>query len=161
MPRGRPPKPTALKELEGNPGKRKLNKSEPKPQTMLDIEPPKFLSKAAKPVWKFYAGKMAYGVLTAVDTAMFASWCEGEALRQAMQTALENEPLMVAGYKPGQMVANPLISKIADQTRLLVTLASKLGFDPISRQAMHVQQQDSSNALPPDVDDFGIEHVRH
>ncbi len=28
---GRKPKPTALKELEGNPGKRKLNKKEPIP----------------------------------------------------------------------------------------------------------------------------------
>ena len=28
---GRKPKPTAIKELEGNPGKRKLNKHEPKP----------------------------------------------------------------------------------------------------------------------------------
>lgn len=29
--RGRKPKPTALKELEGNPGKRTLNDKEPKP----------------------------------------------------------------------------------------------------------------------------------
>ena len=29
---GRKPKPTAIKELEGNPGKRKLNKKEPKPE---------------------------------------------------------------------------------------------------------------------------------
>ena len=28
---GRKPKPTAIKELEGNPGKRKLNNKEPKP----------------------------------------------------------------------------------------------------------------------------------
>ena len=28
---GRKPKPTAMKELEGNPGKRKLNKKEPMP----------------------------------------------------------------------------------------------------------------------------------
>ncbi len=158
MPAGRPRKPTAIKEADGNPGKRKLNKSEPKPQTMLDIEPPKFLSKAAKPVWKFYAGKMTFGVLTAVDTGVFAAWCEAEAIRQALQNALDGQPLMATG-STGQMIVNPLVRQIADQSRLLVTLASKLGFDPISRQAMHVQPD--SGALPSDVDDFGIEHVRH
>ena len=30
--RGRKPKPTAIKELEGNPGKRPLNANEPKPE---------------------------------------------------------------------------------------------------------------------------------
>ncbi|MEQ8198694.1 MAG: phage terminase small subunit P27 family, partial [Clostridiaceae bacterium] len=30
--RGRKPKPTAIKVLEGNPGKRPLNKNEPKPE---------------------------------------------------------------------------------------------------------------------------------
>ena len=32
--RGRKPKPTAMKELEGNPGKHPLNTSEPKPNKM-------------------------------------------------------------------------------------------------------------------------------
>ena len=32
MAQGRKPKPTAVKELEGNPGKRELNKNEPKPK---------------------------------------------------------------------------------------------------------------------------------
>ena len=30
--RGRKPKPTGIKQLEGNPGKRKLNEREPKPE---------------------------------------------------------------------------------------------------------------------------------
>ena len=33
--RGRKPKPTAMKELEGNPGKHPLNTSEPKPNKKL------------------------------------------------------------------------------------------------------------------------------
>src|SRR5574337_418462 len=37
--RGRKPKPTARKKLEGNPGKRKLNKREPKPRMSADIAP--------------------------------------------------------------------------------------------------------------------------
>ena len=34
---GRKPKPTAMKELEGNPGKRKLNKKEPIPEIVIFI----------------------------------------------------------------------------------------------------------------------------
>ena len=34
---GRKPKPTAMKELEGNPGKRKLNKKEPMPGKGMEV----------------------------------------------------------------------------------------------------------------------------
>lgn len=36
---GRKPKPTAIKELEGNPGKRKLNEFEPKPDMKISSCP--------------------------------------------------------------------------------------------------------------------------
>ena len=48
---GRKPKPTALKKLEGNPGKRKLNTKEPVPgKGMPDC--PKWLLPEAKKEWK-------------------------------------------------------------------------------------------------------------
>lgn len=49
--RGRKPKPTNLKILEGNPGKRPLNLKEPKP---LQIAPecPKWLKTLAKDIWE-------------------------------------------------------------------------------------------------------------
>ena len=48
---GRKPKPTALKKLEGNPGKRKLNTKEPVPgKGMSDC--PKWLLPEAKEEWK-------------------------------------------------------------------------------------------------------------
>lgn len=34
---GRKPKPTAIKELEGNPGKRKLNNKKPKPDKGMPV----------------------------------------------------------------------------------------------------------------------------
>ena len=47
---GRKPKPTALKKLEGNPGKRKLNTKEPVPvKGMTDC--PKWLLPEAKEEW--------------------------------------------------------------------------------------------------------------
>lgn len=48
--RGRKPKPIAIKELEGNPGKRPLNDAEPKP--VRKAPPcPKWLEPEAKKEW--------------------------------------------------------------------------------------------------------------
>ena len=47
---GRKPKPTSLKVLEGNPGKRQLNPNEPKPDASVP-KCPAWLSKEAKREW--------------------------------------------------------------------------------------------------------------
>ena len=49
--RGRKPTPTAIKELEGNPGHRPLNKHEPKPMKKAPACP-KSLSTEAKKEWR-------------------------------------------------------------------------------------------------------------
>ena len=48
---GRKPKPTAVKILEGNPGKRKLNEHEPQPQRKAP-PCPKWLEPEAKKEWR-------------------------------------------------------------------------------------------------------------
>ena len=55
---GRKPKPTALKKLEGNPGKRKLNTKEPMPgKGMPDC--PKWLLPEAKKEWERLCVKLS------------------------------------------------------------------------------------------------------
>ena len=68
--RGRKPKPTAMKELEGNPGKHPLNTSEPKP-TKKAPACPKWLEPEAKKEWRRLAKQMeAIGILTEVDALL-------------------------------------------------------------------------------------------
>ena len=77
--RGRKPTPTALKLLEGNPGKRKLNDKEPKPEKKAP-SCPKWLETEAKKEWRRLAKKMELmGVLTEVDMAAFAGYCQAYA----------------------------------------------------------------------------------
>ena len=72
--RGRKPTPTAIKELEGNPGKRPLNQNEPKPKKTAP-SCPKWLDKEAKKEWRRLAAKMEQmGVLSEVDMAAFAGY---------------------------------------------------------------------------------------
>lgn len=79
--RGPPPKPTAMKLLEGNPGKQKLNYAEPKPPVPRSLpKPPTRLLKEAKQEWKrLMPALVSTGVLTEVDLAAFTELCQNYA----------------------------------------------------------------------------------
>ena len=79
MAQGRKPKPTAVKELEGNPGKRELNTKEPKPIKKAPACP-KWLDDEAKKEWKRLSKQMEQlGILTEVDMSAFAGYCQAYA----------------------------------------------------------------------------------
>jgi P27 family predicted phage terminase small subunit len=69
---GRPRKPTALKVVTGNPGRRALNRREPQPQRVLS-DPPEWLSEDAE---RFYrtTGEvlLRLGVVTEIDHGALA-----------------------------------------------------------------------------------------
>ena len=74
--RGRKPKPTAMKILEGNPGKRPLNVNEPVPP-VGNIKCPTWLLPEAKKEWKRLAPSLeAMGVLTMADLTAFEGYCQ-------------------------------------------------------------------------------------
>ena len=77
--RGRKPKPTALKVLEGNPGKRPLNDHEPIPPKG-ELEVPVVASARGQKEWKRLASSLeAMGVLTMADLTAFAGYCQAYA----------------------------------------------------------------------------------
>lgn len=72
--RGRKPKPTHLRLVTGNPGKRPINEAELQPDGA--VEKPKFLKGKPAKVWDRYAPELvALGVLRSVDVHLFALWC--------------------------------------------------------------------------------------
>ena len=73
--RGRKPKPTVLKILEGNPGRRPLNKREPHAPAEVP-ECPEFLDDEARAEWfRMAAVLQGMGVLTPADRAALAAYC--------------------------------------------------------------------------------------
>ena len=77
--RGRKPKPTALKVLEGNPGHRPLNKKEPMLKGRLP-RCPDWLEDDAKKEWKRLGKVLAeMGMLTNLDMMAFAGYCQAYA----------------------------------------------------------------------------------
>jgi len=68
-------KPTSLKILEGNPGKRALSASEPKPKPAMPACPT-FVKGVARKEWKRLAAELyQLGLLTRLDRAALAAYC--------------------------------------------------------------------------------------
>ena len=73
--RGPRPEPTILKIAKGNPGKRQLNKQEPKPETD-GIEPPAWVTGVSLKKWHEIVPKLiAMGVMTNADIEAIARYC--------------------------------------------------------------------------------------
>src|SRR6185436_7103915 len=77
--RGPRPRPTVLKILNGNPGKRPLNENEPKPKGGLP-ECPEYLSDKAQAAWSQFAAQLtAAGVATSLDATALELLCNSYA----------------------------------------------------------------------------------
>ena len=130
--RGRKPTPTAIKELEGNPGKRPLNDAEPRPQKKAPACP-KWLDAEAKKEWRRLAKTMeAMGVLTEVDMAAFAGYCQAYARWKQAEERITDRGLVMrtpSGY--AQQV--PYISIAQQYLRLMNQFAEQFGLTPAAR----------------------------
>jgi P27 family predicted phage terminase small subunit len=86
---GRKNKPTALKKFEGNPGKRPLNDQEPQP----DRTPPTcpaWLLPEAKREWRRVVPELErLGLITLVDRAALAGYCQAYAQWRRAEEALK------------------------------------------------------------------------
>ena len=130
--RGRKPTPTAIKELEGNPGKRKLNDKEPRPEKKAP-SCPKWLEPEAKKEWKRLAKKMEMmGVLTEVDMAAFAGYCQAYARWKEAEEFITQHGTIVktpSGY--WQQV--PQVSIAQTYLKVMNRFAEQFGLTPASR----------------------------
>ena len=135
---GRPPKPTALRILQGNPGKRPLPKNEPRPKAGMP-ERPGWLLPEAKREWAKLAPQLvAVGVLTVVDRVPFAMFCQewgrytrAQKRMDTMEAAGEGESL---AYRRVIMIA----SKHFQQA---MTIAGRFGLTASDRSRISVPEQ--------------------
>lgn len=144
---GPKPKPTAIKILEGNPGKRKLNENEPKPETGMPTCPD-WLDNDAKTEWKRLAKTMhQMGVLSTTDRAMFAKYCQGWSMWKAAKLKLDEEGRVVINDK-GVPVLNPWVSAEEKAVKQMSQAAAELGLTPSSRS--RIVAAGEANAKPKD-----------
>ena len=133
--RGRKPKPTALKVLEGNPGKRPLNDREPVPPKAT-LKCPAWLLPEAKKEWKRLAPALeAMGVLTMADLTAFEGYCQAYARWKEAEEFITRHGSI---YKDGEgrIRPNPNIAIANQQMREIKSFAAEFGLTPSTRAAM-------------------------
>jgi P27 family predicted phage terminase small subunit len=144
---GRPPKPTAIKKLEGNPGKRPLPDDEPVFSTIIP-QCPEWLSIEGKLLWKTLVPQLQAipGLLQSVDVSALEVLCESYAQWKIASIVLQKDGQTFKtgnGYiqqRPEVAIANKCAKAVKD-------ICSEFGITPSSRSRIHVKMPEGSDGF--------------
>lgn len=155
---GPPPKPTALKIIEGNPGKRALNAREPQPRIAASCpQPPDHIDGEARAEWLRRAPELwRLGVLTDADLSTFEAYCSAYGRWRQAEEALKrmgaNDALtegLAIRTKQGNAVYNPVLIASDRAREHFTRLAAEFGMTPAARSRIvaGVPPQQTGDAL--------------
>lgn len=132
---GRRPKPTKLKLLHGNPGKRKVSKTEPQPELGIP-KPPKWLQGESLDEWNRITPELENtGVMALIDESMLAMYCQ-----------------MFGRWLIAEKANMPLPVAYAAQVRLA---AASFGLEPSSRAKLGTKPKEKANPFKDFMDKNG------
>ena len=144
---GRKPKPTPLKVLEGNPGKRPLNMDEPEYESIVS-ECPGHLNDYAKEEWERIVALLSEsGVLTEVDTASLAGYCQLYGRWVQLETDIMTDGITVEENrfnKDGDIIStkdimNPKVTEARLTLQQIRAFSTEFGLTPSARSRLSVE----------------------
>jgi P27 family predicted phage terminase small subunit len=159
MTRGRKPQPTAKKQLKGNPGKRALNKREPKPKMSADIKPDRPMvivagldGAAIEAHIKRFGDRYVpllreMQVFTDADAAAFELMSIHYAIAWQAMAIVEREGLTRTD-KFGQIHKHPVLQVVRENSTAFRLYAAEFGMTPSSRTRLQTPTPDD----PDDVE---------
>jgi len=136
--RGRKPKPTEKKKLEGNPGKRKVNDKEPKPNVVIP-PPPDHLDGPALEEWhRITAELKTLRIITAIDRAVLVAYCQawGDYVKACGEVEKEGEVLF---SDKGNAYQNPWMGIKTSAMDRMLRISSEFGMTPSARSRLKVE----------------------
>lgn len=139
----RPSKPTNLKIVTGNPGKRGLNKQEPDPDYLNDLVAPAFLSHAAKQVWDEVAPTLRQSrLLTVVDVPVLSMLCESLAEYRRATVNCDETPMKYSSKTGGDVMSQWKIVQSMSLKQVML-IAREFGMTPAARTKIAIQPMGS------------------
>lgn len=154
MTQGRKPKPSHIKLVGGNAGKRAMNKNEPKPKGNLK-DAPDWLTPSQVEIWDEAIRSAPYGLLKLLDASVFVTWVVASDLHKQASRKL-NEGVMLIKTPNGMPVQSPYISILNKQAAIMMKAASEMGFTPSSRSRVEIDKGEQEEA----ADEF-FDRVSH
>ncbi len=151
-PRGRKPKPTHLKVVTGNPGKRQLNENEPRPDLSIPAPPP-HLSDEAKVEWGRVCDQLyRLKLLSDIDRASLAAyaqaygrWVQAErALAKMAESDGVTKGLLVK-TRNGNAIQNPLVGTANKAMADMMRYAAEFGMTPSARSRLSTDGEDTED----------------
>lgn len=147
--RGPAPKPTPLKVLAGNPGHQKLNRSEPKPRPVAP-KCPSWLDKGARAEWRRIAPELErIGLLTTIDMAALAGYCQSYSTWKAATEALAEHGLTYTAAN-GNIRQRPEVTIASKALAEVRQFCQQFGLTPSARSRMMLPE--SYGAFSDDED---------
>lgn len=145
--RGRKPKPTTLKLLTGNPGKRRLNDREPNSPAGIPICPD-WLDDEAKAEWGRVTQELdAMGVLTLADRSALSAYCKAWSRWVEAEEQVRKFGMIVKSPEKGFPMKSPYLS-VADQAlEAMRKLLVEFGLTPSSRSRLRLPGGGEPDAL--------------
>lgn len=136
--KGRKPKPTAQKRLEGNPGKRPLNDAEPQ-FAAADTAAPDFLDDTGKAEWaRLVPMLIANRMLTEGDRTALAAYCNAYSRWRKAEAIVAQSASMVFKTPTGYVQQIPHIGIANRYLDTMIKLAAEFGFTPAARSRLHI-----------------------
>lgn len=137
---GPPRKPTALKVIEGNPGRRAVNKKEPKPRGNL-YDPPSWLTDEQRTGWEYAIASAPFGLLKRIDRSALTAWVIAEDLHRQAAQKLNTGALLIKTTN-GNLIQSPYLAIVNRQAMIMLKAAAEMGFTPASRSRVESGETD-------------------
>lgn len=134
---GPPRKPTAWRRMEGNRGKKAWNRAEPiPPEGVPDC--PEHLGEEARAEWYRLVDTLAtMGVITIVDRAVLAAYCQAYGRWVEAEQKLKEAPLLFK-TPSGYVQQSPWLNIANRQMELMGRYMAEIGLTPASRSRIAV-----------------------
>jgi P27 family predicted phage terminase small subunit len=142
--KGRKPRPTHLRVLDGTRGRIPLDRNQPKPSGDL-FEPPADLIPQAVPFWNEAIADAPRGLLKRLDKRALAVWATAAWVHADAAAKVARTATVVQSARTGEVYQHPALSIMNRQALIMLRAAAEMGFTPSSRTRIHIPEGNEDN----------------